>query len=81
MNQNGSENLHEFLSMYMPFKMRGVWDMNSCAMTLAEAGFEVVETKEDKDTFVSIIFVKYRLTSVRWLQKWLKMSHNIRASI
>ena len=47
-NQNGSENLHEFLSMYMPFKMRGVWDMNSCAMTLAEAGFEVVETKEDK---------------------------------
>ena len=35
-------------SMYMPFKMRGVWDMNSCAMTLAEAGFEVVETKEDK---------------------------------
>ena len=47
-NQNGSDNLHEFLSMYMPFKMRGVWDMNSCAMTLADAGFEVVETKEDR---------------------------------
>ena len=47
-NQNGSDNLKEFLSMYMPFKMKGVWDMNSCAMTLANAGFEVVETKEDR---------------------------------
>lgn len=47
-NQNGSDNLQEFLSMYMPFKMKGAWDMNNCAMTLADAGFEVVETKEDR---------------------------------
>lgn len=47
-NQNGSENLKEFLSMYMPFGMKGVWDMNSCAQTLADAGFEVVDTMEDR---------------------------------
>ena len=31
--------------------------MNSCAMTLAEAGFEVVETKEDKG------YIRFHLSS------------------
>ena len=49
-NQNGTTNLKELFTMYMPFRVKGVWDAFSCVGTLEEAGMKVVEKYEDYGT-------------------------------
>lgn len=49
-NQNGTTNLKELFTMYMPFKMKGVWDAFSCVGTLEEAEMKVVEKYEEYGT-------------------------------
>lgn len=46
-NQYGTDNLKEFLSMYMPVGLRGSWDLKSCQRTLEEAGYTILEGYED----------------------------------
>ncbi|WP_314793115.1 hypothetical protein [Eggerthia catenaformis] len=46
-NQNGTENLKEFLSLYMPLSLTGIWDVTSCQNTLSDAGFKIEESHED----------------------------------
>ncbi len=49
-NQNGTTNLKELFTMYMPFRVKGVWDAFSCAGSLEDAGMTVVEKYEDYGT-------------------------------
>ena len=49
-NQNGTSNYKELFSMYMPFKVKGVWDAFSCVGTLEEAEMKVVEKYEEYGT-------------------------------
>lgn len=46
-NQYGTDNLKEFLSMYMPLGMSGSWDLNNCKQTLQSVGFTILEGYED----------------------------------
>lgn len=46
-NQYGTNNLKEFLSMYMPVGMRGSWDLKNCQKTLESAGYTILEGYED----------------------------------
>lgn len=49
-NQHGTENLKEFVRLYMPFQMKGKWDAESCAQTLESIGMRVVDKFEDYGT-------------------------------
>lgn len=46
-NQYGSHNLREFLNVYMYLRVKGVWDLESCKMTLKSINFKVEEAYED----------------------------------
>lgn len=46
-HQNGTDNLKEFLSMYMPFGIRGNWNAEACEMSLKELGYRIMEKHED----------------------------------
>ena len=46
-NQYGSHNLREFLNVYMYLRVKGVWDLESCKMTLQLVNMNVVEAYED----------------------------------
>lgn len=45
--QKGSDNFLEVMGMFVPFKIKGRWDMENCVTTLENIGFEVIEKKED----------------------------------
>lgn len=49
-NQNGTTNLKELFTMYMPFRMKGVWDAFACAGSLEDAQMEVLEKYEEYGT-------------------------------
>lgn len=49
-NQNGTTNLKEFFAMYMPFKVKGVWDAFACTSSLEEANMRVLEKYEEYGT-------------------------------
>ena len=49
-NQHGTENLKEFVRLYMPFQMKGKWDGESCAQTLESIGMRVIDKFEDYGT-------------------------------
>lgn len=48
--QNGTANLKEFVSLYMPFRMKGSWDAYSCAGTLEGIGMRIINKFEDYGT-------------------------------
>lgn len=45
--QVGSDNYKEIISMFVPFRVKGTWDKENCSKTLREIGFEVVGGYED----------------------------------
>lgn len=47
LNQNGSENLKEFLNMYMPLALRSQWNIETAKQSLINAGFTILEAYED----------------------------------
>ena len=49
-NQHGTENLKEFVRLYMPFQMKGSWDAQNCAQTLESIGMRIVDKFEDYGT-------------------------------
>lgn len=49
-NQHGTENLKEFVHLYMPFQMKGSWDAQNCAQTLESIGMRIVDKFEDYGT-------------------------------
>ena len=49
-NQNGTTNLKELFALYMPFRMKGVWDAFACTGSLEEAGMKVIEKYEEYGT-------------------------------
>ena len=49
-NQNGTSNLKELFKMYMPFRVKGVWDAFACCGTLEEAEMKIVEKYEEHGT-------------------------------
>ncbi len=49
-NQNGTSNLKEMFALYMPYRIKGVWDAFSCVSTLEEAGMKVLEKYEEYGT-------------------------------
>jgi len=49
-NQRGTTNLKEFYQIYMPFGMKGSWDAYSCAETLENAGFKIIDKRDDYGT-------------------------------
>ncbi|UTY40120.1 class I SAM-dependent methyltransferase [Allocoprobacillus halotolerans] len=49
-NQHGTDNLKEFVRLYMPFQMKGKWDAESCVQTLESIGMRVVDKFEDYGT-------------------------------
>lgn len=46
-DQMGSDNYKEIINMFIPFKMKGSWDKESCSQTLHDIGFEIVHGIED----------------------------------
>lgn len=46
-NQYGTDNLKEFISMFMPLGMSGSWDLTNCKQTLESVGFKILEGYED----------------------------------
>lgn len=46
-NQNGTTNLKELFTLYMPFRMKGVWDAFACTGSLEDAGMKIVEKYEE----------------------------------
>ncbi|MDY5278887.1 hypothetical protein [Sharpea porci] len=47
LNQNGSENLKEFLNMYMPLALRSQWNVETAKQSLINVGFTILEAYED----------------------------------
>lgn len=47
LHQNGTGNLKELINMYVPFRMKGEWVLNSCIPTLESVGFKILEEIED----------------------------------
>lgn len=47
LHQNGTGNLKEIVDMYVPFRMKGEWTLNTCIPTLESVGFKVLEGFED----------------------------------
>ena len=47
-DQLGSDNYKEIISMFMPFRIKGSWDQEACATTLSDIGFDIVDKFEDK---------------------------------
>lgn len=46
-NQMGSDNYKELINIFLPFKLNGRWDKESCSQTLSDIGLEIVESAED----------------------------------
>ncbi len=46
--QLGTENYKEIMSSFIPFRIKGKWDLESAKLTLQEIGFEVLEAYEDR---------------------------------
>lgn len=46
-DQLGSDNYKEIINMFIPFKLKGQWNKESCQATLSEIGFEIVDSYED----------------------------------
>lgn len=47
-SQLGNDNFNEVLRWMMPVSMKGNWDRQECSRTLAEIGFEIVDSYEDR---------------------------------
>lgn len=47
-DQMGSDNYKEIINMFIPFRMKGSWDKESCSQTLHDIGFEIVHGMEDR---------------------------------
>ncbi len=47
LNQYGTGNYQELVDMYMPFKMKGEWNVQSCSESLESIGFKIVQRLED----------------------------------
>ncbi|MDD8048896.1 MAG: hypothetical protein PHH04_04735 [Thomasclavelia sp.] len=46
-DQLGSDNYSEIISLFMPFRIKGSWDKDNCINTLKEIGFDIVDSYED----------------------------------
>ncbi|MBO6046557.1 MAG: hypothetical protein J6P61_02280 [Erysipelotrichaceae bacterium] len=46
-NQYGSENLKEVTRMFLPIGFKNSWDSQTCAQTLHDIGFDIVDQRED----------------------------------
>lgn len=47
LHQNGTGNYKELVDMYMPFRMNGEWNVQSCCSTLESIGFRIIEKFEN----------------------------------
>ena len=47
LHQNGTGNLKELVDMYVPFRMKGEWNLQSCIPTLDTFGLKIIEGIED----------------------------------
>lgn len=47
LHQNGTGNYKEIIDMYVPFRMKGAWVLDSCVPTLESVGFSIVEEIQD----------------------------------
>lgn len=47
LHQNGTGNYKEIIDMYVPFRMKGEWVLDSCVPTLESVGFKIIEEIED----------------------------------
>ncbi|WRK52124.1 hypothetical protein SD457_16805 [Coprobacillaceae bacterium CR2/5/TPMF4] len=59
-NQLGSDNYKELTSIFLPFKLRGRWDLEAGKQTLSEIGLEIVDSFEEHgfirfDTLASFV--------------------------
>lgn len=48
LDQMGSDNYKEITNMFIPFKMKGSWDKDSCSKTLQDIGFDIIAGHEDR---------------------------------
>lgn len=46
-DQVGSENYKEIINMFVPFRIKGQWDKESCQRTLKDIGFDLINGFED----------------------------------
>lgn len=46
-DQVGSENYKEIINMFVPFRIKGQWDKESCQRTLKDIGFDLISGFED----------------------------------
>jgi SAM-dependent methyltransferase len=47
LNQNGTGNYKELVDMYMPFKINGEWNVETCSQSLESIGFKIIKKIEN----------------------------------